>query len=288
MSDRLAIGDEVFGMIRGLRTGSTAEVLVVDEYVVSKKPTSLTHIQAAGVPLAAITAFQCLERAGLPFPPTSDSPSKSVFLTGGPGGVGTFLIQIAKKMFNVGEVIVTASSGEKSDLCKALGADIVVDYKSIDFREALKGKKFDVCVDCSGETSKMIDMVKESGAISTIITNITSEMLQEWLNDLGPNPGITPFRPITGAINVIPHAALNFFTGAWWIKRRLPPHARFFSVITISSHHVLDKILPYLESGQIQVVIDQVFSLDNAFQAYFRSMSGKAVGKVIVEVISSS
>ena len=96
VGDRLKIGDEVYGMIRGLRTGTTAEQIVVDQHVVAKKPATLSHHEAAGVPLAAITAFQCLLKAGLPYPPNETSPTKSVFLTGGPGGVGNFVIQSCK------------------------------------------------------------------------------------------------------------------------------------------------------------------------------------------------
>ena len=137
VSDRLNVGDEVFGMVRGLRTGTTAEFVAVMKYVVSKKPSTLTHVQAAGVPLAAITAYQCLLKAGLQYPPSENSTEKSVFVTGGPGGVGTFVIQIAKKMFKVGQVVTTASSS-KAEICKNIGADRVIDYKTEHFWETLE------------------------------------------------------------------------------------------------------------------------------------------------------
>lgn len=284
VGDRLQVGDEVFGMIRGLRTGTTAEFILVDEHVVSKKPAEITHLQAAGVPLAAITAFQCLLKAGLKYPPSADSGSKSVFLTGGPGGVGTFLIQMAKVMFKVGRVVTTASAG-KVELCKSLGADEVIDYKTQKFWEALKTEKFDVCVDCSGETSQMVNLVKPGGGLSTILTNITGEMLREWLAALGPNPGIVPAAPVKHGINRIPTSVLNVFTGAWWIHHRLPSGASFHSVITIPGHDTLDLMIDYLKSGKIKVVIDHVYPLDEALKAYEHSMSGKAVGKVIVQVV---
>jgi NADPH:quinone reductase-like Zn-dependent oxidoreductase len=84
------VGDEVFGDIRGLRCGSTCEQLLVNEEVISKKPPGLTHVQAAAIPLAAITAYQCLEK-GLEM--GQDNSGKSVFLTGGPGGVGLLRVR---------------------------------------------------------------------------------------------------------------------------------------------------------------------------------------------------
>ena len=287
VGERLNVGDEVFGMIRGLRTGTTAEFIVVDEHVISKKPANLSHKEAAGVPLAAITAFQCLSKAGLTYPPSADAQSKSVFVTGGPGGVGTFVIQVAKKMFAVGTVVTTAGGAAKAEVCKSLGADEVIDYKSVDFRTALKGRKFDACVDCTGETSKMVGLVKEKGGITTIQTNITTEMLREWLNALGPNPGITPVPIVKSAIFALPQSVINLFTGASFLRHRLPSGAVFHSIITVPSREVLDKIANHLENGEVRVLIDQVFPLDQSRDAYLRSASGKAVGKVIVDVIPS-
>jgi len=283
VGDHLNPGDEVFGMIRGLRTGTTAEFVVVDEHVVSRKPASLTHQQAAGVPLAAITAFQCLLKAGLEYPANVTAKDKSVFVSGGPGGVGTFAIQIAKKMFGVGRVVTTASTA-KMDLCKDLGADKVVDYKKEKFWEALKNEKFDVCVDCTGELSHMSEMVKPGGGVSTVLKANTGEMLQEWLAALGPNPGIRPYAPVKAVVSNLPPGVINIFTGAWWFKRKLPTNCKFASVITVPSREVLDKIAEHLENGDVRVVIDQVFPLDQAVDAYKRSQSGHAVGKVIVEV----
>jgi NADPH:quinone reductase-like Zn-dependent oxidoreductase len=285
VDSRFNIGDEVFGMVRGLRTGTTAEFVVVNDHILSHKPQGLSHKEAAGVPLAAITAFQCLEKSGFKYPP-EDNSGKSLFLTGGPGGVGTFLIQLAKKVFKIGTVVTTAS-GEKGELCKSLGADETIDYRKTNFVDALKGRSFDACIDLSGDTSKMVGFVKPNGALTTILTNITSEMLREWLGSIGPHPGMKPLGIVKGAVNNIPSGIFDIFTGAGFLRHRLARGATFHSIITVSNGAVLDTIGQHLVNKDIKVVIDQVFPLDNAIDAYLRVMSGKAVGKVIVEVVAS-
>ena len=79
-----------------------------------------------------------------------------IFISSGAGGVGSITIQYAKsKGFHV---TTTASPGEKTELCTALGADMVIDYKSNKF-EAMDELKdqFDLCFDCTGESGKMIE-----------------------------------------------------------------------------------------------------------------------------------
>lgn len=284
VSDRLNVGDEVFGMIRGLRTGTTSEFIQVNEAVVSRKPASVSFQHCAGLPLAATTAFQCLEK-GLPFPPNEESASKSVFCTGGPGGVGTFVIQLAKQMFKVGRVVCTASPGDKTDLCKELGADHVVNYRSENFWECLGEEKFDVCVDCTGESAKMAKIVKENGVISTIISSITKDMLTEWVNHMGPNPGARLYGPVKAGLSFLPAPVLGLFSGAMNVTMRLPHGAKFYSLITLPKYEVQDEIIKLVVDGKVRVVVDQVFPLDQAVDAYKRSASGKAVGKVLVEVI---
>jgi NADPH:quinone reductase-like Zn-dependent oxidoreductase len=112
----LAIGDEVFGFIDIRRDGADAEYVAVRADELAPKPATLTHAQAAAVPLSALTAWQALfEHGGL-------TTGEQVLVHGGGGGVGTFAVQLAR--WRGARVVATASSRD-ADLVRGLGADTV-------------------------------------------------------------------------------------------------------------------------------------------------------------------
>jgi len=288
VGDRIQVGDEVCGMTRALRTGTTCELIAVNEYVVSKKPAGVPHVKAAAVPLAAITAAQCLQRGGLePRAPAAaggaDGPR--VFVTGGPGGVGTFVIQLAKKMFGASRVVTTASTPDKAELCRRLGADQVVDYRTSKFEQVLKDERFDVCVDCTGEASRMVRLTRSGGAVVSITAHPTKQCLVRWLDAMGPVPGVRVLAVARFAIVHLPEWLLDGATGAAALRRN---GVDFDHVITLPSRDALDPILALVASGDVDVVVDGVFPLDRGVDAYVRSASGKAVGKVVVELVPSA
>jgi len=167
---RLKEGDAVMGMVRGVRTGTTCEFIVVDQAAVSLKPQALCFVDAAAIPLAAMTAMQCLREAGLAYPPDAAAKDKSVFVSGGPGGVGNFAVQLAKHMFGVGRVVTTAST-TKVALCKdVLGADEVIDYTKQSFASALSGQSFDALIDCTGDAWSMVPLAKHDGAVISVLS----------------------------------------------------------------------------------------------------------------------
>ncbi len=122
-SSGFAVGDEVWGSGDITRTGAYAELLAVDSRVISKKPSGLSFVEAAALPLTALTAWEALiARPGLRL----DQPSR-VLVIGGAGGVGSIAIQLLKALTK-SRVIVTASRPETRAWCRELGADDVVDH----------------------------------------------------------------------------------------------------------------------------------------------------------------
>lgn len=280
----VAVGDEVFGMTAGLRTGTIAEFLTVDEKVCTIKPANLTHAQAAAVPLAALTALQCFDVGRLP----SDG-SGEVLVTGGPGGVGTFAIQIAKAMFKA-KTIATTASTKKVELCENLGATDVVDYKTTTLSKALKDKKFDVCMDCNEQSAELRKFLKPTGGLVSISLAPTTQILTKWINAA---PKDYPGAPkVAGAVKFLAFkcpAVVNLATGAWWHRHRLPGKNQTFDhVITCPTREDLSRLVPYLESGEIKPVIDTVYPFEKAVEAFEHSESGRAVGKIVVEIVSST
>ena len=121
-------GDEVYFAGSIARAGCYAELAVVDERIAARKPRRLSHVDAAAIPLTALTAWEALvENMGVaPVDHSSDAP-KSLLVVGGAGGVGSIAIQIASQVCGL-RVVATASRPETAAWCTKLGADAVIDH----------------------------------------------------------------------------------------------------------------------------------------------------------------
>ncbi len=119
-------GDAVFYAGSIARSGTNAELHLVAERIVGAKPKSLSVTQAAALPLTAITAWELLfERLDVAAGKSSDN--RSLLVIGGAGGVGSILIQLARRLTGL-TVIATASRPETRDWCLSLGAHEVIDH----------------------------------------------------------------------------------------------------------------------------------------------------------------
>ncbi|RDX69010.1 2-methylene-furan-3-one reductase [Mucuna pruriens] len=162
---KFKVGDEVYGDINEhalnnpKSIGSLAEYIAAEEKVLAHKPSNLSFIEAASLPLAIITAYQGLER--LQF-----SADKSILVLGGAGGVGTLVIQLAKHVFGASKVAATASTA-KLDFLRNLGADLPIDYTKENFEDL--AEKFDVVYDTVGQSERAVKAVKERGKVVTIV-----------------------------------------------------------------------------------------------------------------------
>lgn len=120
------IGDEVFYAGDVTRAGSNAEFQAVDERIVGRKPASMDFTEAAGMPLTTITAWEMLFDS---FRLTEGGGTgQSLLVIGGAGGVGSILIQLAKRLTGL-TVIATASRPETQDWVRKMGADHVIDHR---------------------------------------------------------------------------------------------------------------------------------------------------------------
>jgi NADPH:quinone reductase-like Zn-dependent oxidoreductase len=134
-------GDEVYGMPRFPHAASAyAEYVTAPSRHFAKKPQGLTHVEAAGLPLAALTAWQILVD-------TADvQPGQKVLVTAAAGGVGHLAVQIAKAR---GAHVIGTAREPKHAFLKDLGADEVIDYTKADYA----GTDVDVFVDLVGGAS---------------------------------------------------------------------------------------------------------------------------------------
>ena len=125
-----ALGDEVWYSAQIDRPGTCAELHVVDARIVSRKPKSLGHAEAAGLPLTGVTAWECLfDRLGYTEQPSDHNQRNPLLLINGSGGLGSMVLQLAR-MAGI-EVTATAGREESQRWCRRLGASQVISHDEL-------------------------------------------------------------------------------------------------------------------------------------------------------------
>ena len=158
-------GMAVYGLLPPDR-GAFADFVAAKARGTAPVPRGLDYAQAAAVPLAALTAWQGLfEHGGL-------QPGQRVLIHGGTGGVGHFALQFAKA---IGATVITTVSGQDTDLARKLGADQVIDYKSLRFEEI--ARDIDLVYDLiAGDTQERSwSVLKEGGTLVSTLTEPSRE-----------------------------------------------------------------------------------------------------------------
>jgi NADPH:quinone reductase-like Zn-dependent oxidoreductase len=161
----LEIGQEVFGMNDWFAQGATAEYCTAPCASVAPKPPGLTHIEAASIPIAGLTAWQgLLDHAKL-------QPGDRVLVHGGAGGVGIFAIQIARL---TGAHVITTASARNLDFVISLGAEEVIDYQKSAFEDHVHD--VDVVFDTVGGDTleRSWGVLKPGGHLVTVVSTAES------------------------------------------------------------------------------------------------------------------
>ena len=142
--DDVSVGDRVVTL---LGTGGYAEYAAAPARSLIPLPEGLDFDSAAAIPLQGLTAYHCIKTSG------ALKDGESVLVHAAAGGVGTLSVQAAK-LLGAGTVIATASSEEKLELARSLGADVLIDYTEEDWpervREATDGKGADIILEMVG------------------------------------------------------------------------------------------------------------------------------------------
>ncbi|CAN5628117.1 NADP-dependent oxidoreductase [soil metagenome] len=162
-----SLGDEVFGMNDWFGQGSTAEYCLTKPTWIAAKPTSLTHAEAASVPIGALTAWQGLvEKAKI-------QPGNRVLIHGASGAVGLFAVQIAAQR---GATVIATASERNAALVKDLGASEVIDYKTVRFEKHVSD--VDVVFDTvGGETlNRSWSVLSPGGRMVTIAADAEGQI----------------------------------------------------------------------------------------------------------------
>lgn len=225
----LKVGDSIYAYV--LWGGGWAEYAVATEGEAAIKPKSLSYIEAAAVPLVALTAWQALiDTAKL-------SAAQTVLIHGGSGGVGSMAIQIAKAR---GARVIATASTRNQDLLKQLGADVAVDYTKTKFEDVMKD--VDVVLDSVGRDTlaRSYGVVKKGGFIATLVARLDQAELDKYgihgasiavkpnANELAEitklieskkiNPVVTQVLPLTEAMKAQQQAATHHTRGKIVLK----------------------------------------------------------------------
>ncbi len=250
-----APGDAVFARLALLHMGAYAEYAVVDAEHAARKPENLSHVQAAAVPLAALTAWQALfERGQL-------KAGQSVLVHGGSGGVGSFAIQLAK---HAGATVATTVGARNAALATELGADVVIDYRAQRFEEVVRG--CDLVLDTqAGETQHRSFAVLKPGGRLVSVAGM-------------PDRAFAQVRGLNPALGWLFH-----FMNRKSNRLAKATGTRFEYLFMRPSGAQLAQLAELLEAGHIRPVIDKVFPLAQTADALAYCATGRVTGKVVIE-----
>ena len=248
----LAVGEEVFGMLRFPSYGQSAayaEYVAAPATDLARKPAGIGHVQAAAAPMALLTAWQFLVALGHchpnPLQPRMHQPvplaGKTVLVNGAAGGVGHLAVQVAK-LQGAARVIAVASGGHEEFL-RGLGADAFIDYTRQAPEDVVRG----------------VDLVLDTlGGPST----------GRFLQTLVPGGALFPGVPLgyAGAEDAVKH---GLTVSATQVR---------------SSGAQLAQLASLLGAGTLQVAIDSRFALADARGAHERAARGHIRGKIVLTV----
>jgi len=246
--DDVSAGDRVVTL---LGTGGYAQYAVAPTQNLIPLPEELDFDNAAAIPLQGLTAYHCIKTSG------ALKEGESILVHAAAGGVGTLSVQVAK-LLGAGTVIATASSEEKLDLARSLGADVLIDYTEEDWpekvREATQGKGADIILEMVGADfpEKNLKCLNVFGRM--VVFGAAS----------GERGTIVP-----AALMKRCHAVVGFYL----------PQIMTRPDLFVPS---LREVLAWISSGNLKLTIGATYTLDDAAEAHSDLEGRKTTGKLLL------
>ncbi len=246
--DDVSTGDRVVTL---LGTGGYAEYAVAPAGSLIPLPEALDFDRAAAIPLQGLTAYHCIKTSG------ALKEGESVLVHAAAGGVGTLSVQTAK-LLGAGTVIATASSEEKLDLARSLGADVLIDYTEEDWPEKVRG-------------------ATEGKGADIILEMVGSEFPEKNLKCLNVFGRMVVFGAASGERGTIVPAAL---------MKRCHAVVGFYlpQIMTRPDLFVpsLEEVLAWISSGKLQLTIGGTYPLESAADAHAALEGRQTTGKLLL------
>ena len=243
------IGDLVYSRVPQEQMGTIAEFVVVTSVAVSKKPGNITFEEAAGLPLAGLTALQSLEYAGI-------KENDKVLIHAGSGGVGSFAIQYAKAK---GAYVYTTTSTDNIKWVKELGADRVIDYKTEDYKTIVKD--VNIVFDTLGNDYSLeaFKVIKQGGKVVSVAGPLDEETAKMF--------GMADYK--------LPEELSKLISGK---------DASYKYIFMHPNGAHLGEIKSLVEDEKIKPIIDKAYSFSESIEAFTHLASGRAKGKIVIKI----
>ncbi|MBJ7882557.1 zinc-binding alcohol dehydrogenase family protein [Gelidibacter salicanalis] len=251
------VGDEVWYAGDFTRQGSYAQYQIVDERIVGKKPSSISFVEAAALPLTTLTAWELLfDRLQV----TTDDANKSLLVIGAAGGVGSILVQLAKKLTKL-NIIGTASREETTSWLKELGADSVINHRH--------------------KLSEEFEKYQLPAPDYVVSLNGTEQHAEEIVKVIKPQ-GKFGFIDDPKSMNVMPFKHKAVSTHIEFMFAR----SMFQTEDMQEQHNILNEVSTLIDNGTIKTTLGENFGIINAEnlrKAHAFLETGKAKGKIVLE-----
>ena len=242
-------GDEVFGSswadTLANRAGAFAEFTMAPSSQLIKMPIGLTFEEAAASVMSGLTALIAIRDVG------GVGPGTRVLINGASGGVGTFAVQIAKAL---GAEVTGVTSTRNLELVRSLGGDHVIDYTDEDF--TIREQRYDVILD---------NVMNHSPSATAEVLTPNGMLIP---NSVGNTGGLFAGLPRM----------------AWAALMGLGSTDVRFVKDWVVNHENLAALAALLESGDVKVVIDEIYPLSQAANAVAHMLGHHAAGKVVITV----
>ncbi|MFC2090572.1 NAD(P)-dependent alcohol dehydrogenase [Bacteroidota bacterium] len=234
---RFSVGDRVYAGLSH-KGGAYAEYVAVPEKKIVRIPDELAFNEASTLAVAGVTALQAFTLH------YRVKPGDTVLVNGASGGVGTYAVQIAKIL---GATVTAVCSERNAELVKELGADEIIDYNKMDFRE--REAAYDVILDAAANAffPSARSCLKKGGMLIKLNLSLRSLFLGFWTK--------------------------------WFSPQQIK------MILVKNRPQDLQWLIDHICSGRINVIIDKVYPLEHAREAQAYSMSGRARGKIIISVM---
>ncbi|MCR6736230.1 MAG: zinc-binding alcohol dehydrogenase family protein [Afipia sp.] len=252
-------GDEVWYAGSIQRQGTNSEFHLVDERIVGSKPKTLSFAQAAALPLTSITAWELLfDRLGVA--PGKSVDPRTLLIIGGAGGVGSILIQLARRLTGL-TVVATASRPESTKWCLDLGAHHVIDH-SKSMKDQIAALKIPPVALIAALTNTethfpaLADIIAPQGKLGLI-------------DD-----------PASLNVNLLKGKAVSLHWESMFTR------SSFQTPDMIAQHNLLDDVASLIDNGVLRTTLDKVLGQINAAnlkQAHAQLESGRSTGKLVLE-----
>lgn len=251
------VGDEVWYAGDLNRQGSNAQYQLVDERIVGKKPASLSFAEAAALPLTTLTAYEMLFHR---LEVSKDDANKSLLVIGAAGGVGSILVQLAKKLTKL-NIIGTASREETTSWLKELSADTVINHRN--------------------KLSDEFEKYHLPAPEYVVSLNATEHHVDEIAKLIKPQ-GKFGFIDDPKSLNVMPFKGKAVSTHIELMFTR----SMFQTDDMIEQHNILNEVSELIDNGTVRTTLGENFgtiNAENLRKAHAFLETGKAKGKIVLE-----